>query len=429
MTPSAPRRALSSLPAANRPLVVIIAAGFLVRLSWILYADPQPISDWHFYKELAFGLLDHGQLGYPEKTTFYLPGQPLYLAVWAVVSRSDRWLAVGMATLSTATIPLIHAVGTRVLRNRGAALAAAGMFAGLPLFVFFSPVLATEHLFVALVMITLLLLLRWNAGAGRRHLFAAGAVLGMAMLTRGEGVFYLPALLLFVFLGSPSRTWRQSLRAMLLLIAGVFLVVVPWQVRNASVEDVGSGLSTGAGINFYFAHNDTGIYGWYPEGQPFEGLSNREANRLGWQLAWEYLGENPLRIFENVPFGTLQLLANPEYALYWSTHYVAGDGDRNDPSLIVRREVFGIRLLEEALRFSAATTLVMGALSVLALTRWTREMWTLILPLIGSIWFLRTAIYWAKPRYRYTGDVLILFFAALVGWILARRPPEPVADE
>jgi hypothetical protein len=200
-------------------------------------------------------------------------------------------------------------------------------------------------------------------------------------------------------------------------------VLVPWYLRNSSVAEADTGLSSGAGINFYFAHNDSGIYGWYPEDEPFAGLSDAEASDLAWRLAFDYLRPNPLRVFANTPLGTYHLLANPDYAIYWSTYYVPDGGDRNDAELFVQREIVGLRTLEVALFVTAMALIVVACVSVVAVRRWTKEIWTMVLPLIGTTWFLRTVVYWAKPRYRYFADVMLVFLAALVIWILARGDP------
>lgn len=406
---------------ANTDIILITAAGFFLRVGWLIVARPMPISDWHLFKQLAFALQDHGQLGYPDPSTFYLPGLPVFLALWAVLSRSDVWLGLGTIMLSTATIPILFAAGLHILHERRPALIAAGLFAALPVFVFFSPVLATEHLFVLLVVTAILLVVSRDGDIGMTRSVVVGIVLALAMLTRGEAVFYIPAFLFFIWFGSKVATRRGALQASLVFLAAIALTLAPWYVRNSFVGETDTGLSTGAGVNFYFAHNNTGIYGWYPEGQPFEGMSDEEASDLAWSLAFDYLGENPLRLFRNVPFGTKTLFSYPDYALFWSTHYVPGEGDRNDPALFVQREVPARRGLEVALWLSNAALIVAAGLSILVARRWTRELWTLVMPLIGSIWVLRTIIYWAKPRYRYTADVLLLFFAALVIWIVIRK--------
>lgn len=102
--------------------------------------------------------------------------------------------------------------------------------------------------------------------------------------------------------------------------------------RNSFVASPDTGLSSGAGINFYFAHNDSGLYGWYPEASPLEGLNAEEANRRGWELGFEYLRDDPTHLIQDIGYGTVELFGTPEYALFWSTRGLEPGGDPLDPA-------------------------------------------------------------------------------------------------
>ncbi len=395
---------------ANRAILVILGVGFALRLAWLLYAQPTPVSDWHAYRQLAADLIDHRQFGYPEPTSFYMPMHPFHLALWSLVSRSATWLGFSSVVLSTATIGLVYAVGLRLFPDRRTAIISAGLFALLPLFVLFSPVLATEHLFIVLMLLSMLFLLRVT---DRSYLLAAvaGVCAGMAMLTRGEGVFYVPALVLFLWMGSSITSRRDRLRLTVVLGVGIALVVMPWYVRNSLIASPETGLSDGAGINFYFAHNDSGTYGWYPEGSPLEGLGTEEANRLGWELGFAYLRENPVRLVADVAYGTTELLRTPDYAFYWSTRGLVPGGDPLDPVSFVENPI----RFDWAYDFALAipVLLVLSVAGLLAYRTWSRQIVWLIVPLILSSWVLRTVLYWAKPRYGYFIHVMLIFTAAL----------------
>ena len=394
----------------NTWLVAIVGLAFLVRVLWMLVAQPTPVSDWHAYRQLAADLLDHHQFGYPDRTTFYLPVHPVHLALWSLISRSDLWLALSSVVLSTASVGLIYAVGVRVHGNRRTALFAAALFAFLPIFILFSPVLATEHLFIVLMLSAMLLLLEAE-GRGLLVTVLVGVFAGLAMLTRGEGVFYAPALIVYVWAGSGIPGVRRRVKSTLLIAMGIAIVVVPWYVRNATIGSADTGLSSGAGINFYFAHNDSGIYGWYPEGSPLEGLDAEQANRRGWELGIAYLKEHPADFISDIGFGTVELLKTPRYALFWSTRGLTPGEDPLDPASFVEQEVPFERLLEAAL--AVPVLLVLSGAALLALRSWQRPVWWLIVPLIGSSWILRTVLYWAKPRYGYFIHVMLVFIAAI----------------
>lgn len=390
--------------------LVILGAGFVLRTAWLLYAQPTPVSDWHAYRQLAADLIDHRQFGYPERTDFYLPIHPFHLAAWSLVSRSAVWLGFSSVVLSTSTIGLIYALGLRMYRRRTPAAVAAALFAVLPVFVLFSPVLATEHIFIVLMLSAMLCLVS-AAPRSTVIVLASGMFAGLAMLTRGEAVFYVPALILFVWMGSSAGSTRDKVRATALLVVGVVLVITPWYLRNAALSSPDTGLSSGAGINFYFAHNDSGLYGWYPEGSPLEGLSTEEANRLGWRLGLTHIRDHPMGLLGDIGFGTSELLRTPEYALFWSTRGIEPGGDPLDPDVFTETRIQSRWLFEFTL--AVPVLLVLGAAALLTPRSWPRRVVWLIVPLIASSWLLRSVLFWAKPRYGYFITVMLVFVAAI----------------
>lgn len=395
------------LVSQNRWILFILSLAFILRLAWLFYAQPVPISDFNDYRTLAEGILDHGQFGYPEPTSFFLPVHPTLVAALMLVSRADLWLGFGMVLVSTASCLLIYLVARRVLARERPSLIAAAIFAFLPVFVLYSPVLATEHLFIVLMLLAMLAVVTLRGSTGWREL-AVGLLLGLAILTRGEALFYAPAFLFYLWVGTttPRRIkWRQSM----LIIIGIVVVLVPWYVRNAVVVTGETGLSASAGVNFYFAHNDSGFYGAYTEGSPLQGLSAVDASREGWRLAFEYLRENPLRLVKDTRRATQELFGDPDYALFLSTRDIRfrGDPDHFDKALRFTTS------LGQALRLTATLLIAAAAFSLLLVPLWTRPLATLVLPLVVSSWALRTVIYWAIPRYGYFISVMLVLFSAL----------------
>lgn len=400
----------------------VIGVGFLFRLIWLLYAQPEPISDFNDYRTLAFDLIDHGQFGYPESTAFFLPAHPWYLAAFALVARSAVWLGFSTVLLSTAAIGLLYLVAREIFDDELRPLIAAGAAAVFPTFVFFSPVLATEHLFVVLMLLAVLMALKVADRPPVRAL-AAGGFLGLAALTRGEAIFYGPVILLIIWFSAGVADRSRRLVLWGLMLAGSFAVVFPWVVRNQVV--VGSfGLSSTSGINFYNAHNDTGFYG-VARPSALAGLDAEAASDLGWELGLEYLRDDPLSLIRNLRPGTIEYFRDPNYALVFSTR------DEKENPRDETYPVKDIRLLGVsgiALRVGATAALALAAASLLAWRSWPRRLWLVVVPLVATSWFLRTVIYWAQPRYRYFTDVLLLLLVAVAVAQLVRRPAaEPVA--
>jgi hypothetical protein len=409
------------LPRSLRSIGLIVAMAYLLRLVWLFYAQTVPVSDFNDYRTLAADLLDHRQFGYPERTSFFLPMHPVLLSMLMLVSRSDLWLSHGTVLLSTASVALVYILGREVFSEDRPALLAASLVAFLPLFVLFSPVLATEHLFLVLMLLGLIGVLKAKSWRG---MVLSGVAIGLAALTRGEAVFYIPAIAVVIWFDRLRD--RVVPRQRLLLIVcffGAFVgTLVPWTLRNATVIAPDAGLSASAGVNFYFAHNSSGIYGYFPEGSPLDGLPAAEASRLGWSLAFAYLQENPLRLFSDVRVGIRELFKPPDYALFWSTQQVEYRGDPN----FRQKPLRFLGILGELNRVTAAMLVTLAVASLLAARWWPGRLWTVVLGPVVSVIVLRTVIYWAKPRYRFFMDVILTLLAGVTIHLLlsVRRPGE-----
>lgn len=407
---------------ADRWLFGLIALAFVVRLAWLLYAQPAPVSDFNDYRTLARDLLEHRQFGYPEPTAFFLPVHPLLLALFMLVSSSDFWLGLGMVVVSTVAPYLLFRIALAVWHDRVVAYVAAGIAAVFPTFVLFAPVLATEHLFTVLMLGAMLSILRLRSRSSRWVSVSTGALLGVAALTRGEAIFYVPAFVLFVWLGAGLDGVRDRLVHIGAMVLAIVIVLLPWSLRNSLVVAPDAGLSSSAGMNFYFAHNGSGNYGPY-EPNPLSGLPAADASRRGWSLAFDYLGENPLRLFKDVRIGVTRFFGFDDYPLFWSTRDIDHRGDRDFTTKPLRLSV----VLGQSNRVAATGLLVIAAASVLMWGTWTTEVRTLLLPLILSPLVLRTVIYWAMPRFRYFFDVLAVLLAAAAIVALRRAGTRPLS--
>ncbi|MCB1247723.1 MAG: glycosyltransferase family 39 protein [Acidimicrobiia bacterium] len=389
------------------PVLGIAVAAFVLRLVWALHANPVPVSDFFDYWTLARDLADHRQFGYPEPTAFFLPMHPLLLAPFAAITDAFGFVRIATILVSSATVIPAAVVGRNVVgTERGAIIAAAG-FAVFPTFVLFSPVLATEHLFIFLMVAAIAL--ATSRTTSLSMIAATGIVLGLAQLTRGEAVFYTPAFVLWFVFRDRKLAVADRLKPVAVLAAAILVVLTPWWVRNAVVVDPSAGLSSSSGLNFYFAHNDSGNYGDFIDGNPLYGLPSAEASALGWELGLRHIREHPLSLVEDVWVGTTRLFGAPDYAVFWSTQVRVGDG-AND---FTQGYVFGARTLGKLANLATLLLLVLAAASLAFMRTWSRPFTLLIVPLIASTWILRTVIYWAKPRYGYFITAMLIFAAAI----------------
>lgn len=394
-----------------RALIVIVGVAFVLRVGWMLHASPQPVSDYRVYQLLAENLLDEQRFGLTEPTALQLPGHPWLLAGLMLVSRTVGWLSLWMVVLSTAACAMVYLLGRRLTGREDVSLVAAAICATSPTLIVYAPVLGAEHLFVLLMLGAILAAL--SPGVGRPLGWAlVGALTGLAVLTRGEAVFYVPVLLGVVWIRSPDL--RARVRAGGILLAGVAVVISPWMVRNSVVVEPGVYLSTVGGMNFYFGHNPD-HYGWTRD-TPWPVEDDLAANRLGWELGLEYVRERPLSLLESVRDGTFGLFGSPDYAYIWATQE-AGE----DPVLeFSPRYVPFENVISRAMQAAAAVHLALAGASFLAWRSWTLRLRVVAGGLLLCNWLGHAVLFFGHPRFRYTIDVVLTVLVALTAVTLWR---------
>ena len=228
-----------------RRLALVVAAGLAVRVTYTLVVDPQPrpVSDATSYHLLANHLADgHGFVRpydlewyrVAEPTTELPPLFPLLLGVVAALGgTSVVTQRLFTCALGAATVALTGLLGRRVA-GPSVGLVAAVVAAVHPLLFQPDGVLMAETPFALLVTATLLLAYRALDRPSPGRGAALGAVVGLAALTRSEGLLLLPLLVVPLAVGARALgavRRRVGLAAVALAAGG--LVLLPWTVRNA----------------------------------------------------------------------------------------------------------------------------------------------------------------------------------------------------
>ena len=402
-------------------IILVVISGFVARVLWWAYAEPIPVSDFEGYRHLAEGFLERGQLGFPNPSAYRLPGYPIFLAVFMkIISNSTAWLSFANLMLSTLLIYLVYRLSLYLTSEKTLAIIAACFCAFNPTFVFFSPILASEHLYVVLLLSAFLVFgdIRVNLSGHRVcKLILSAILLGTAVLTRGEGLFVLPIFLAISYLTFAKKTSHRYLAIIVYLLVFV-ATVAPWYLRNHYLVAPGSGLSTTGGINFYYAHNKN-HYGWHAfKGTVFDGKDDVQQQKLGYQLGFEYLSKASLsRIVRDIARGTKRLfLSSSAYSLEWSISLPT----------IKNRGPFPLKHLEGIYWFRKLTLayfalFLAAVLSCLFLYRYSFRTWLVFYGIVLMNWIGLTWIFWAKARYRYLCEVIFCILAALFIFEVIKR--------
>jgi len=249
---------------------LVFLVSFALRLGWAAWATVTPVSDCAGYDTLAQGLAngeDFGQFqGESHGQAYRTPGYPAFLAaIYVCFGHSPRAAAVAQAFVSALTTLLLFWLARRFV-NRRASLLAAGLHAFSPVFLVYVPLLATETVATCLGVAALLLLCPhvqpetprrgWRAWG---QVALSGAIMGLNLLVRPSGLFFLPGLVLVLALRT-DLSWRGRALGVGVFVLALSAVLAPWMIRNVRIG-AGATLSTTGGWNLYMGNNDRATTG------------------------------------------------------------------------------------------------------------------------------------------------------------------------
>ncbi len=407
------------------PLIAIL----LLALGWrlLLWAQPahQPANDEVEYVQVARDLLaGRGWVFYESWRWLRAPLYPLWLAGSLWLANADPALSAVEALHRAALPNLLLSVGlvyliyrlTRELSadaREGPALLAAGIAALLQTYATFASLYMSETLFAALFTGGLLMIAGWWRRGGLWRAALAGALLGLACLTRSAALVFVPVAglwMLGVVLRRAERGWLQALVAPLALAAGAGAVIAPWTVRNCLAYEECILIETGGAYNlwaFYEPRESLDEINRALEAIPSPVARADEATRRG----LERLREDPAILLRKIP---------AEWTRLWvvkpiQDRFLLPSAYSDPPPAI-----FLAALLLDDLLY---VLVLCGAPFGLALALRRRDALALLLGLWVVVFVGATMFTHAEGRYRHFLFMVLIPLAAL-GWggLLRREP-------
>jgi 4-amino-4-deoxy-L-arabinose transferase-like glycosyltransferase len=219
-----------------------------------------PVLDAHAYHGWALAILAGDWLG--DRVYYQDPLYPFFLAgLYRLLGPGSLGVLLAQAVLDAVSVVLLFATARRLFPP-GAALLAGLLASGYAVYVYYAGLLLKAPLLVFLFTLSLLLLVRAAQRGRPRDWLAFGLVFGLAALTRGNALLFLPALAFWLAL-ERARPPAQRLLAIAAALGGVLAVLLPVAARNWLVSGDLVLLNSQAGQNFYignFRGNDTGAY-------------------------------------------------------------------------------------------------------------------------------------------------------------------------
>lgn len=171
--------------------------------------------------------------GYPD--SMRPPAFPFFVSLVLTLSGGSlNAVRVAQVPISLIVVAVVFDLVRRRYGVRAAFLS--GLLCAVhPTLIQYTHFLWAEGLFTSLLLVFFWLLMRFDESRRGSWLIAAGVVAGLAALTREMVLYFLPLVVLWLWLGARAD-WRTRARQLALLVAPMALLVLPWTVRNYRVH-------------------------------------------------------------------------------------------------------------------------------------------------------------------------------------------------
>ena len=412
------------------------------------YGDlPLELDDNYAYHTQAQLLLDHGGFFEPfvwrdsvaaggpevfEPSAGHPPGYVIYLAAFGVLgldSPLSNRLASGIA--GAAAVAVIGIAARRVGQWSGlgdggadrAGLLAAFLAAIYPNLWINDALILSESVAAGLTALVILAAYQFWRTPSLRTSALLGLSVGVATLTRSEGLLLLPILVLPLAVMLRDRTWPQ--RAVLAVFTGLvaLALMAPWMIRNATSFEEPSPpyLATGSGRVLAFGNCDETYSGrflgyWNIDCSPREFAGDEsEIDTIHREKATAYMEDH---------LSELPKVALARVGRMWHLYRV----DQG-----VEFDRFFERRVESHARFALLQYYLMVPVALAGVVLlWRRKV--TIIPLVAPFVLVTftAASTFGITRYRVPSEVALCILAGLgVAWVTSRRTTseaEPTAD-
>jgi len=387
----------------------------------LLVARHHPgIGDFFFYHRSANALADgQGYIdpflsaqGNPYPSALHPPLWPFALSVSSLLGGTGFTAHRLVGCLAGAvTVFLVGLIARRVGGER-VGLIAAGLAAIYPVLIAADSSLMSEGLYGTMVAAVLLAALRAVERPTVGRIAVLGGATGLAILTRGEALLFVPLLLL-------PLAWRGGKRArvtrLAAALAAVMVVVAPWTVRNWIQFDRPVLVSTNdatvvAGANCRLVYRGPAIGLWDIDciSKVDRALDEAEQTARWRREGVRYARENAGRLVAVVPARVLRT---------WGLYQPAKGAEQSEG---------GARWMKRAATASYYLVAAAALAGAWVLRRRGATLLVLLTPVL--VVTLSSAASFGLPRFREAAEIaLVVLAAAAAGRPLASRatPPRP----
>lgn len=414
---------LGSQPMGRVPTAAwaILAVALLLRLATgeAIFQQLPVGADERAYVTIATSVADGD--GFPDEpailgggpSALSPPGYPYFLGGVFFLTGDDPTAArIIQAFLGTVTVALVGLIAWQVFRRRDIALAGMAIAAIYPPLLVISAPLMTESLLLPLMLgaITAALAQRQRGGLGWAA--TAGALGGLAALTKDIGMIVL--LVVAVAIWAKPRLSAATIRAPAVALAVAAIVALPWTIRNAIEFDSLVPGSNKLGIALAGSYNESARedpeHVWLPPGQLPElkrvfldpDLDEAETARVLESRSLEFAADHPGYPFALAYQNLRRLLQLRTSTLTASDAEWMGFGSGSATTTAFK-----------AIYWSSAIAFVLlTALAILAAIRGDARAVPRFILLLSLLAVMPLLLIAAGPRFRLPADLLLIIVAA-----------------
>jgi 4-amino-4-deoxy-L-arabinose transferase-like glycosyltransferase len=288
-------------------LAIVALAALAIRTAATVYHRDYPVIGDALTFHIEGGHLAHGEgfrRVFEDVPTAEHP--PLFICLLALFDPlgADSFLSqkLLLGLVGTVTVVLVGFLGRRVAGDR-AGLIAASVAAVYPLLWLADGSLMSESLYGVFVVAVLLAAYAYHDARTARRAAVLGALVGLAALTRGEALLFVPLLAIALLALGPLPA-RARLEHVGALVAAFAVVLAPWTIRNLTtfkspvlISTNSEGVWVGANCHQTYYGPIIGLwdfpcYGKRPAGD--EAQQSAEYRRRGWDYLRAHSGRVPL---------------------------------------------------------------------------------------------------------------------------------------
>ena len=396
-------------------LIMSVFVIISLRLIWVITIPTLPYSDFEVYNNFAIYVAKQFpvhilSINYTERGFGYSFVLGIIYKIFGVNLFVAKLLNVFLSVLTGILLYFIAGY----LFDQYIARITTVLFSIWPAQIMYSSVLASEHLFIFLLLLGIAMLIgviKVKSDEKYLNIFLAGIVFGLAYTVRFLSLIIVAtgfmALLYF-----QEEVFKKRIQSAFFLICG-FAVVWICVASLGAVVNVPSNPTTGIQNSLLMGTNYEYMGHWNPvDNQIWETHSPEEAKKIAFETGLSRITENPIRFIKLI-FEKFNIMwCDESFGIYWSTSTI---DSTKLPSFIIQNQL----IMFAVSQFYYSGVLFFGLLGCHKLRNAKLNIGMRFLLITFLIFVLLHSFLEVQPRYHYPWEIIFLI---LGGYGIGGKP-------